>query len=250
MPLQFLMNTGNYPTDNRAVRQALIHATNRGLIVDTVYRGFSPVAWGPLSRETLYYTSTVEGTYGYNVDQARALLAAAGFEDTDDNGLIDDGQDDLEIVLIVPPWGLIPEVALLIQDQWREIGIQVRLQQVSGFAALREAASEGDYHLIAFDAAGFDPYVLNSFYLSDGVNNFMNYSNTELDSALIGAMRDLAPNSRRARYSQIQEFIMSEALILPIRDYVNLNATVPALNGLEFDPYGWFPLMHDVRYER
>jgi len=39
---------------------------------------------------------------------------------------------------------------------------------------------------------------------------------------------------------------MEQALILPIREYVNLNAHRREIQGLRFDPYGWFPLMHDV----
>lgn len=248
MPLQFLMNTDRFPTESLAVRQALIYATNRGVIVDTVYRGFSPVAWGPISRETLYYTNSVEGTYAYDVNQARALLSAAGLEDTNDSGFVDDGFEDIEIVMIVPPWGLIPEVAQIIQDQWREVGIRVRLQQVSGFSALRQAVLDEDYHLVAFDSAGYDPYILNDFYLSNGINNFLNYANPELDSALQTAMQEIAPNTRRALYERIQEFIMEEALILPIRDYVNLNATSPGIDGLLYDPYGWFPLLNNVSY--
>ena len=38
------------PTDNVNVRQALLYATNRTAIVDAVFQGQSPVAYGPLSR--------------------------------------------------------------------------------------------------------------------------------------------------------------------------------------------------------
>jgi peptide/nickel transport system substrate-binding protein len=113
---------------------------------------------------------------------------------------------------------------------------------------LQERVATGDYHLVAFDSAGYDPYVMNSFYLSDGLNNFTNYANPELDAALLDAMRETSPNTRRAYYVRIQEFIMEEALILPIRDYVNLNASVPTIEGLTYDSYGWFPLMYNVSY--
>jgi hypothetical protein len=39
---------------------------------------------------------------------------------------------------------------------------------------------------------------------------------------------------------------MNEALILPIRDYVNLNAASSSIEGLVFDTYGWFPLLYGV----
>lgn len=251
IPLNFMMNTAIEPTNNLFVRQALIQATNRPLIVDTVFRGYSPVAWGPLSRATQYYSSTsVNGRYPFNVDQARTLLEAGGYTDTDGDGLLDRNGEPLTITVIVPPWGLIPDVAQLIQAQWREIGITARLEQVSGLPALREKVEEGNYHLVAFDTPGYDPYVINSYYMSDGTNNYMNYNNPEMDAALVAAMQETSTNTRAAYYSRIQEFIMDEALILPIRDYVNLNASSAGIEGLQYDAYGWFPLMVNVSHHQ
>jgi hypothetical protein len=51
---------------------------------------------------------------------------------------------------------------------------------------------------------------------------------------------------RRTLYTQAQALIMEEALILPIRDYVNLNASSISVQGLSFDSYGWFPLLNNV----
>jgi hypothetical protein len=39
---------------------------------------------------------------------------------------------------------------------------------------------------------------------------------------------------------------MAEALILPIRDYVNLNAASAQVKGLRYDLRGWFPWLYDV----
>jgi hypothetical protein len=52
---------------------------------------------------------------------------------------------------------------------------------------------------------------------------------------------------RRGLYAQVQRIIMNEALVLPIRDQVNLNASGAIITDLSFDPYGWFPLLHDAK---
>jgi hypothetical protein len=39
---------------------------------------------------------------------------------------------------------------------------------------------------------------------------------------------------------------MELALLIPIRDPVNLNAASERVAGLHFDAHGWFPLLHDV----
>ena len=40
---------------------------------------------------------------------------------------------------------------------------------------------------------------------------------------------------------------MEQALIIPIRDYVNLNAASGRVKGLRYDARGWFPWLYDVQ---
>jgi peptide/nickel transport system substrate-binding protein len=245
-PLQFIFNTQRFPTDNPVTRQALIFATNRSAIVDTVFQGFSPIAWGPLSSPTLYYSPDVQGVYAYDPQRARDMLASLGYLDGDNNGYLDVGDGNLQVVLLVPNWGRVPLVAQLIQDQWREVGVQVILQPVPGFNALLEAVDSGEYNLASFDTAGLDPAFLNEFFATDGPSNWTGFSSTELDVLLQSAVQEGDDATRRAIYREIQRIIMNEALILPIREYVNLNAANARLQGLRFDPYGWFPLLNNV----
>jgi peptide/nickel transport system substrate-binding protein len=245
-PLQFIMNTQNFPTDILAVRQALIFATNRNVIVDTVFQGFSPVAWGPLAEGTEFYSSELVGLYPHDTTQAKALISSVGFNDADGNGYFDAGDGDFEVIVLVPPWGLVPQVAQLLQDQWREAGIKVILQPVPGFNALRERVATGDYNLVAFDTPGYDPAFLNDFFVTGAPLNYARYSNPELDNALLTAVRESSPGVRRGIYAQAQKFIMDQALILPIREYANLNASIRSIENLQFDAYGWFPIMNNV----
>jgi peptide/nickel transport system substrate-binding protein len=245
-PMQFLMNTKRFPTDNRATRQALLFGTNRNEIIDAVYQRFSPVAWGPLSASTLYYNPEVNGLYNYDITQANALLRAAGYADSDGDGFLDIGGVEVEVKVIVPPWGLIPQVAELIQDQWRTIGIRTTLDPVPTFTALLAEVEKGEYNLVAFDTAGIDPSFLNTFFMTDAPNNFTGFTDTNLDNLLLEAEYQTDDAVRRALYAEVQRVIMNEALILPIRDYVNLNASSARLQGLTFDPYGWFPLLNNA----
>ncbi len=245
-PLQFLMNTRRFPTDLPAVRQALLFGANRNAIIDAVYQRFSPVAWGPLSANTLYYDRAMNGLYAHDTGQARSLLAAAGFQDSNNDGYLDMGGVDLQVDVIVPPWGLIPEVAQLLQDQWRTLGVRAVLRPVPTVTTLLDEVETGEYNLVAFYSFGMDPSLLNQYFLSDGANNWTGYSSLELDNILREATRQTDSNVRRALYSQAQAIIMQEALILPIRDYVNLNASSASVQGLTYDPYGWFPLLTNV----
>jgi peptide/nickel transport system substrate-binding protein len=245
-PLQFLMNTQRFPTDSRGVRQALIFGANRNAIADAVFQQFSPVAWGPLTADALYYDRGMRGLYAHDITQAQALLEAAGFSDADRDGFVDIAGVTVAVDVIVPPWGLLPEVTELLQDQWRTIGVRAVLQPVPTFGALLEAVESGRYNLVAFNTYGLDPVFLNDFFLSDGTNNWTGYASEELDALLHEAEAAGDDNVRRGLYARIQQQIMNEALILPIRDQVNLNAASAALRGLQYDAYGWFPLFNNV----
>ncbi|MDZ4763928.1 MAG: ABC transporter substrate-binding protein [Chloroflexota bacterium] len=242
-PLQFLMNTGRYPTDDLRVRQAILFGTNREAIVDAVFQRYSPVAWGPLSANSPYYDRGLRGAYAYDPTQARALLEQAGLTDTDNNGFVEAAGVEIVINVIVPPWGLIPEVAQLIQDQWRTIGLRAELMPVPSRNILVETVNQGEYNLVAFYSFGVDGSVLNDYFLSSGSLNWARIGNPDLDNWLMEATRQTDFAARQGLYSQIQRLIMNEAFILPIRDYVNLNGASATLDGVAFDAYGWFPLI-------
>lgn len=245
-PAQFMFNTQLPPTDNLSVRQALLYATNRVAIVDTVYESFSPVAWGPIASGTSFFTSNVVNDYAFDVERAVDLLASAGLSDNDGNGMLDYNGGDLELVMIVPNWGRLPQVAQLIQEQWRQLGVRLILEPVPGFNALLDRVANLPYHLVSFDTPGIDPVMLNQYFLTDASRNWMNYSNPQLDAVLQAASSEPDISVRRGLYVQVQEFVMAEALILPIRDYVNLNAASTRVENLRFDAYGWFPILNDV----
>lgn len=247
-PLQFLMNTERFPTDNLTFRQALLYATNRSAIVDIVFQGFSPAAWGPISANTQFYSREVEGRYAYDAVQAEALLASLGYVDEDNNGFLDNpAGGDLEIVLVAPPWGSIRQVAELLQDQWQDLRIKTTIIPVPDFATLLNQVNTGEYHLAANYTFGLDPVFLNSFFMTDGVRNWTGYANPELDNVLVEASRQIEAGTRAGLYAQAQRIIMDEALILPIREYVNLNVATAGIEDLSFDRYGWFPLLPNAR---
>jgi peptide/nickel transport system substrate-binding protein len=249
-PLQFYMNLKKAPTDNLAVRQALLYGSNRGGIGDAVFQGFSPVGWGPLSAVTPFYNPNVNNLYAYNEDEARKVLGLGGYKDSDNDGYMDIAGVPLEVTVIQPPWGLLPQVTQLLQDQWRAVGIKAVIVPVPNFTTLLEKVKAGDYNLVAFDTPGLDPAILNTRYLGSSGDNWTGYSSGDLDNLLVRATRTTDEAERREAYAQIQAIIMQQALILPVRDYVNLNAYTAHLTGLQYDPYGWFPLLYGVAIAR
>jgi peptide/nickel transport system substrate-binding protein len=248
MPLQFFFNTAKAPTDRLEVRRAVITATDRVAIIDSVFQQLSSVAYGPLTAVTPFYEPQIKQYYPYNREVARQTLTELGYRDNNGDGILDLNGAPLRLIVIVPTWGYVPQVAQRLQSQWRDQGIDVELRQVPNLAGLLAAVQSGDYHLVAFNDFGADPSLLNNFYLSEARNNFMRVSNTNLDQWLRQATQIDDPAQRQNFYTGIQGLIMDQALILPIRDYVNLNAHNDRVSGLTFDAYGWFPLLANLTF--
>lgn len=248
-PLQFIFNLNRFPTSDLNVRQALLFVTNRASIVDAVFAGQSPVAVAPLSAANEAFNESLTDAYPSDIDRAEELFRLARIADTDGDGTLDQAGAPIEMIILAPPWGLIPETAQALAGQWRSIGIDVTIEQVPNFPTLLERIDEGEFHAVALYDFGLDGSVLNSYFSTGGRNNFNGYSNGDLDSLLAQALAENDPVTRNNLYIAAQQIIMDEALILPIRDYVNLNGATAQLDGVIYDAHGWWPLLNNFQWE-
>ena len=247
-PLQIFLNTQRPPTDDLKVRQALIYAADREAMVTAIFKNLSPVAHGPLNAATMGYDEQVAGLYNHDPGVAKDLLKEAGWVDTDGDGLLEKDGQPLRVEAYLMGWGFMPEVAQLLQAQFKAIGVEMQSQVVAYPAAL-EAAREGKHNLIPFSLSSSDPDILRTFFHSDGGFNWAKIRDSRLDELLEEGARTLDPEKRKDLYAEAQQIIMTEALIIPIRDYVNLNAASAQVKGLRYDLRGWFPWLYDVYLE-
>ena len=250
-PLQMYLNTTRAPLDDVRVRQALVYAADRQAIVDAVFMGYSPIAYGPLCRSTWGYDGSVEELYAFDPNKARELLEQAGWRDTDGDGIRDKDGQPLALDTVLMSWGFVPEVGQMLQQQYLLVGVRLKTELLAYPAAL-QAASEGKHHLIPFTFSGSDPGILRSAFHSanaDGGFNWAKVRDAQLDAWLDQGEQVLDTEERAMVYAQIQRSIMDQALIVPIRDYVNLNGVSARVQGLQFDAQGWFPWLYDVKLD-
>jgi peptide/nickel transport system substrate-binding protein len=243
--LMFFLNTTRPPLDDVRVRQALLYGTDRPAILSAVFGNLSPVAYGPLAANTLGYDPSVQNFYPYDGQKAATLLAEAGWADSDGDGTLDKGGQPLALEAVLMSWGSMPEVSQLLAAQWQALGIQVNSRVVSYPEAL-QIAQEGNYHLMPFNLSGSDPDILRKFFYSTASFNWSKTDDPEMDGWLDQAAQSSDRAQRIALYGQVQQRVMDEALVVPIRDYVNLNGVSSRVRDLRFDAQGWFPWLIDV----
>lgn len=247
--VQFFMNTTLPPLDDVRVRQALLYLADRTSLVKAIFGQWSPVATGPLAAVTRWSLGSALTTpdYPYDPAKGKALLAEAGWADSNGDGVLDKAGQKLVVKGVLMSWGDLPAIGTILQSQWKAAGVQLDLEQMPYPAAL-EAGRNGVVHLDPFSSSGTDPSSLCTFFCGGNIGAF-NWSrvNDPEVNAWLGQAQELSKaEDRAALYLNVQQRVMDQAWTFPIRDQVNLNAASARVQGLTYDVQGWFPVLYDV----
>ena len=244
-PLQFFFNTSRFPTDNISFRQALLYGANRNFILDTVFQRFSSIGWGPITSNMLYYNGQLEGSYAADTGKAQSLLASVGYLDTDNNKYLDLGGVEADITVVIQSGDLYPDIARDLTEQWQLLGIKTNVVALPTLTALKARVDTNDYNLVAYSMVGTDPALLDDFFAPDSQYNWTKISDAQLASLLTQGIAQSDSATRLNAYSQVQQLVMNQALILPIGEPVRLDAVGRAIQQLQFDSLG-VPLLQNV----
>jgi len=245
-PLQIFLNTQRAPTDDPTVRRALLLAVDRPGLVQSVFGGYSPIATRALAAITFGY-SAANAAPAYDSKQAVQLLADAGWKDSDGDGTLDKDGHDLTIDFVFGPFGLMPQAAQLVEANWKTLGVKVNSVQAANFNALRDAQAAGEYNAIALNFFGSDPDLLRAWFSSTGFSNWSKVHNPDLDQSLTEGFLATDAAQRLKSYADAQAIINEQTLIIPLRDYVNLNLASAKVSGLRYNAQGWWPWLVDVK---
>lgn len=221
--------------ENKLVRQALAFAVPHDQIIEGIYGGRAVRALSFVNPNDPSFEPVLE-RYSFDLDRARELIAESGVATPFDLQLHYDSGNTL-----------IEDIALLLQDTWSQLDINVSLAGLPGAQytqAKRERLSElgaGNPTdllrgvLIETGAVFFDdaqPIV--EFWLRSprvGTFNYSDYSNAEIDElhATWGSSGDA--DGRNAAYGRIQEIAADELPWNAVTVHgVNL-ALAPGLTG-------------------
>jgi peptide/nickel transport system substrate-binding protein len=227
------LNAAKFPTDDLAVRQAILYGVDTETIVDTIFFGTLKPAKGPLAASTLDYNPAVEAYYPYDTDKAAQLLADAGWTQGSGGILEKDGQP-LHLEYITTP-GQPGDVAELVQAYLQPLGFDVNLQ-ILEYAATAELMLAGEHNIARLGYTGTDPAVLTTAFHSDNITG-TNFNRTmlpdpDLDAKLEAAAAETDRDKRQQMYYDIQIYIMDRALIIPLWDQAIFWGAQARLQGL------------------
>jgi peptide/nickel transport system substrate-binding protein len=124
-----IFNYDTAPFIDVRVRKAVSYAINKASIVADLFDEVGQPAQGLFPPTVAYVTEESSRSYPYDLEKARDMLAQAGWEDSNGDGIVEKEGKPLEISLVFqteqyPSWKPLCEV---IQSDLAKIGIHVKL---------------------------------------------------------------------------------------------------------------------------
>jgi peptide/nickel transport system substrate-binding protein len=124
-------NTTKKPLNDTQFRKALAYSINMGQIIDKAYQGLvnkaSPTGLLPIWSKWIDQSVVKKYGFSYNTTKAKALLAAAGYKDVNNDGYVEnrDGSK-IDLSIVVPNgWSDWMTAIQVIADSAKQVGIKL-----------------------------------------------------------------------------------------------------------------------------
>jgi peptide/nickel transport system substrate-binding protein len=223
-------NQERAPMDDVDFRQALARSIDVDKIVSNAYGGLvskaHPSGLVPAFEE--YYDEDVAAEHGFTFDaeEARSILADAGYEDTDGDGFVEtpDGET-IDLKLIVPAgWTDWMEAARVIAEDASAAGIKVTADFPDA-GAVDDARATGDFDLLINGNAGISntPWTYYNYAFYQPIQeqmlagNFGRYQDDEAWELVQDLSRTESGTPEFSEtLSQVQEKFMTDLPAIPL----------------------------------
>lgn len=198
----FLRHNEGYPTSDVRVRKAIDLAIDDQAVIDYVMGGSgTPTRTRILPGNTGFYEPLYD-TYLYDVEEAKKLMAEAGYE------------DGFEMTIHSPNGRYLQdrESVEVMAGMLSEIGIKVKLDfmEWSAFVTLRDANAQEDMYLIGNATSLWDAAQGLEYYHSRTAFEHTGYKNEEVDKLLEAAEINMDPEERNEQYKKVNEIAADE----------------------------------------
>lgn len=237
------------PFDDARVRKAFSLAIDRTYIVNQVTQSGQVEAGGYVPAGVYdaegatgddfrtvggdYYKPT-DADYEANCEEARALLAEAGYPD---------GEGFPVVEYLYNTSDAHKAVAEALQYMWEEeLGVKVTLNNQE-WAAFLQTRKDGDYSIArnGWIADYNDPISFLDMWLTGGGNNDAQYSNEEYDSLIREAKTTTDVKERMELLHKAEDKIIGEdSALAPLYFYTQKYMLADGIEGVYYCPLGYF----------
>ena len=194
------------------VRRALTLATDRQTIVQTLLGPYGRVADSPILTTVWAHDARLK-PWPYDPNEARRILAAKGWRDSDGDGVLDKNGKPFAFELITNAGNRIrTDATVMLQDQLKRVGIRVTPRQIE-FNTLMEQTQAGKYEACVVGYSLDTSLDLSGNFQSRSIgegNNAMRYRNPEVDRLIETAAAQRDVQAEKPYLDQLQQIIHRE----------------------------------------
>ena len=220
------------------VRKALSLSINYDALIGVLGSGVG-MAGAPYPASSPYGYDALEKQH-YDLEAAKALLAEAGFEDSDGNGYLDkDGQElHFTVTYSITSFTTMLEA---IQSMAKEAGFHLELQvtEDSDFVG-----QDGNFDIVCANiqvlSTGDPQWYLSTYFKSDSPNNVFGYSNPEVDAVIDDLARTFDIEGRTAKTIEAEKLLLEDCGAIWVageNNFVVANAKVKNVVPYPIDYY-------------
>lgn len=239
--------------DDKQVREAINFCIDRESFAEVVYQGFATPCYG-IYPENL----TFGGTDGlkltvdsYDPEKAGELLAEAGYEDTDGDGILDKDGKNLSFKVITYSYNNnCIQLADMLQAELAQIGIDISIETMD---VLDDALASGDYDIAILNYAmapiGTPSYFINMVFTTGASNNYGGYSNEKVDAlaAEISSTADAAKAD--ALTKELSQQVLDDNAFAFVADQQLIFVYSNRVKGVQINPTEYYLVTNTLTVE-
>jgi peptide/nickel transport system substrate-binding protein len=215
---QIGINTTHPPLDDVRVRRALAFATDRRGIIAATSFGVNTVGDGDQPIGSWAYAAGLHG-FRYDPAHAAALLESAGWHRGPDGIRVKDGKPLSFALATQSGTTMSSRVAVLLQSQWRAVGVDLIVKQYASSLMFANAGAGGIVQGGKMDLAltswlnGVDPddsMIVTCGARAPVAQNYYRFCDPAIDRYENVALTSYDPTVRKAAYANVQRLVVAD----------------------------------------
>ncbi len=224
-----------------SIRRALLMGINRQWIVDRLLGGQAIVADGPVFPGTWAYYDGIEHL-DYDPDAAVSMLKKAGYTIPAQGGNVRTKEGTaMKFEMVYPDQGAFPDIAKEIQQNWKDLGVEVTLKGVAYSDLVKNFLQPRTYDAALVDlnfsrSPDPDPYPFWHQTQITGGQNYAKWDDRQASEYLEQARITTDLGERAKRYRNFQVRFTSEMPALPLYYPVYTYGVDAQVKGVRMGP--------------
>lgn len=255
-PAWIAWNTERAPLDDRSVRQAILMSIDRPNLVRGLFAGAGEAALSPIPSVLREHSDAVQ-PLPYDPARAAQLLEAAGWRDTDGDGIRDKNGQPLRIEVDYSTGDPVrQDVLVAMQSALRRVGVQLvpkPYESTAWVERLRAGNFQGSFWGWGWGPGVVGPnarMVFHSASADEGGPNFAGSRNPRLDALIDSALVTVDTARYKEIFGRIEQEAINDAVYAPIYMDPEFFGVSSRLQNVKFRGIEWWedaPYWHVAR---